>query len=50
MQNAQKGKAPVLIRIQVRGGHGAGLPTTLQIEQQADIYGFLVKNLGMKVK
>ena len=47
MQSAQAGDAPVLIRIQVRGGHGAGLPTTLQIEQQADIYGFLVKNLGM---
>ena len=48
MQAAQAGDAPVLIRIQVRGGHGAGLPTTLQIEQQADIYGFLMKNLGMK--
>jgi len=48
MQYAQAGDAPVLIRIQVRGGHGAGLPTALQIEQQADIYGFLVKSLGMK--
>lgn len=47
MQAAQAGDAPVLIRIQVRGGHGAGLPTTLQIEQQADIYGFLMKSLGM---
>ncbi|MEP6947018.1 MAG: prolyl oligopeptidase family serine peptidase [Acidobacteriota bacterium] len=49
MQYAQAGDAPVLIRIQVRGGHGAGLPTTQQIEQQADIYGFLVKSLGMKL-
>lgn len=48
MQYAQAGDAPILIRIQVRGGHGAGLPTALQIEQQADIYGFLVKSLGMK--
>ena len=47
MQAAQAGDAPVLIRIQVRGGHGAGLPTALQIEQQADIYGFLMKSLGM---
>jgi prolyl oligopeptidase len=47
MQYAQAGDAPVLIRIQVRGGHGAGLPTTLAIEQQADIYAFLVKSLGM---
>lgn len=48
MQYAQAGDAPVLIRIQTRGGHGAGLPTTLAIEQQADIYAFLVKSLGMK--
>lgn len=47
MQHAQAGDAPVLIRIQTRGGHGAGLPTTLAIEQQADIYAFLVKALGM---
>lgn len=47
MQYAQAGDAPVLIRIQVRGGHGAGLPTALAIEQQADIYAFLVKSLGM---
>lgn len=48
MQAAQAGDAPVLIRIQTRGGHGAGLPTTLAIEQQADIYAFLVKALNMK--
>ena len=48
MQAAQAGDSPVLIRIQVRGGHGAGLPTALQIEQQADIYGFLIKSLDMK--
>ncbi|MGB7203677.1 MAG: prolyl oligopeptidase family serine peptidase [Pyrinomonadaceae bacterium] len=47
MQHAQAGDAPVLIRIQVRGGHGAGLPTALAIEQQADMYAFLVKSLGM---
>lgn len=47
MQYAQAGDAPVLIRIQTRGGHGAGLPTTLQIQQWADIYAFLVKSLGM---
>jgi prolyl oligopeptidase len=48
MQYAQAGDAPILIRIQTRGGHGAGLPTTQQIEQQADIYAFLVKSLAMK--
>lgn len=50
MQYAQSDNAPILIRIQTRGGHGAGLPTTAAIEQQADIYAFLVKSLGMKPK
>lgn len=48
MQAAQAGDAPVLIRIETKAGHGAGKPTTKQIEEIADIYGFLVKNLGMK--
>nr|HMT09291.1 prolyl oligopeptidase family serine peptidase [Pyrinomonadaceae bacterium] len=48
MQYAQAGDAPIMIRVQVRGGHGAGLPTALQIQQQADIYAFLVKSLKMK--
>ncbi len=48
MQHAQAGDAPIMIRVQVRGGHGAGLPTSLQIQQQADLYAFLYKSLGMK--
>ncbi len=48
MQAAQAGDAPVLIRIETKAGHGAGKPTTKQIEEAADIYGFLFKNLGMK--
>ena len=48
MQYAQAGKAPVLIRIETKAGHGAGKPTTKQIDELADIYGFLYKNLGMK--
>lgn len=47
MQEAQAGDAPVLIRIETKAGHGAGKPTSKQIEEQADIYGFLMKNLGM---
>lgn len=49
MQAAQAGTAPVLIRIETKAGHGAGKPTTKIIEEVSDIYGFLVKNLGMKV-
>ncbi len=50
MQYAQEGNAPVLIRIETKAGHGAGKPTSKQIQELADIYGFLVKNLDMKVK
>jgi prolyl oligopeptidase len=49
LQEAQAGDAPVLIRIETKAGHGAGKPTAKIIEEQTDIYGFLVKNLGMKI-
>jgi prolyl oligopeptidase len=48
LQEAQAGSAPVLIRIETKAGHGAGKPTTKIIQEQADIYAFLVKSLGMK--
>lgn len=47
LQKAQRGDAPILIRIETKAGHGAGKPTAKIIEEQADIYGFLMKNLGM---
>jgi len=47
LQEAQGGDAPVLIRIETKAGHGAGKPTAKVIEEQADLYGFLIKNLGM---
>ncbi|MBA2379514.1 MAG: S9 family peptidase [Blastocatellia bacterium] len=47
MQAAQGGDAPILIRIETKAGHGAGKPTAKQIEEQVDIYGFLMKSLGM---
>jgi len=50
LQEAQAGDAPVLIRIETKAGHGAGKPTAKIIQEQADIYGFLVKNLGVSVK
>ena len=48
LQYCQAGDAPVLIRIETRAGHGAGKPTSKQIEEQADKWAFLVKNLNMK--
>jgi len=49
LQAAQAGPAPVLIRIETKAGHGAGKPTSKQIEEAADKFAFLVKNLGMTV-
>jgi prolyl oligopeptidase len=48
MQAAQAGKAPVLIRIETKAGHGAGKPTAKIIDEAADKWAFLVKALGMK--
>ena len=47
IQQAQAGPAPVLIRIETRAGHGAGKPTSKIIEEMADRWAFLVKNLQM---
>jgi prolyl oligopeptidase len=49
LQANQAGPAPVLIRIETRAGHGAGKPTTKLIEEYADEWAFLVKNLRMKL-
>ncbi|MFC3107313.1 prolyl oligopeptidase family protein [Undibacterium arcticum] len=48
-QAAQAGPAPVLIRIDIKAGHGAGKPTSKQIEEVADRWGFLTKELNMSV-
>jgi len=49
MQKAQGGEAPILIRIETRAGHGAGKPTDKIIEEYADRWAFLVRNLGMRL-
>jgi len=48
LQAAQAGPRPVLIEIETKAGHGAGKPTSKLIEEQADRFAFLVKNLGMQ--
>lgn len=47
LQACQTGENPVIIRIQTRAGHGSGKPTSMVIEEQADVYAFLAKNLGI---
>ncbi len=49
LQEAQGGAAPVLIRIETRAGHGAGTPTEMIIDDYADRWAFLVRNLGMRL-
>ena len=49
MQKAQGGEAPVLIRIETRAGHGSGSPTKMVIEDYADRWAFLIRNLGMRL-
>jgi prolyl oligopeptidase len=49
LQAAQGGSNPILIRIDTKSGHGAS-STTKAIEQSADIYSFLMWNLGVNPK
>jgi prolyl oligopeptidase len=49
LQAAQAGDNPILIRIDTKSGHGAS-STTKSIEQTADIYSFLMRNLGVTPK
>jgi len=49
LQAAQGCNKPILIRIETKAGHGAGKPTTKIIEETADRWAFLVKELGMKI-
>jgi prolyl oligopeptidase len=49
MQADQAGTAPILIRIETRAGHGGGKPTDKIINEYADEWGFLVKNLHMEI-
>ncbi len=47
LQAAQAGDAPILLRVETKAGHGAGKPTSKQIEENADIYSYLIDRLGM---
>jgi len=48
LQDAHNGKAPILIRIQTKAGHGFGKPTSLLIEEDTDIWAFLVEVLNIE--
>lgn len=50
LQECHQSDNPVLIRIDTKAGHGGGKPLAKILEEQADIYGFIMYNVGMKVK
>ena len=46
LQAAQRGPAPIRIRIEEKAGHGAGKPTSKRIDEAADTMAFFVQALG----
>lgn len=48
LQERHAGASPVLIRIEEKAGHGAGKPTSMVIEEQADKWSFFFWNVGVK--
>jgi prolyl oligopeptidase len=47
MQHTANSERPILIRTETRAGHGAGKPTGKIIEENADVFAFLTRTLGM---
>ncbi|SFK79375.1 prolyl oligopeptidase [Porphyromonadaceae bacterium KH3CP3RA] len=48
LQENQSGTNPVLIRVDVNAGHGAGKPLSKTIEENADIQAFTLFNMGVR--
>ncbi len=48
LQAANNGSTPALIRIDTNAGHGAGKPIDKTIAAQADLWAFVMHELGMK--
>jgi prolyl oligopeptidase len=47
MQNADPQGKPILIRIDLRAGHGAGKPVAKRVEETADVYSFVLDAMGL---
>ncbi|HOX77668.1 MAG TPA: prolyl oligopeptidase family serine peptidase [Bacteroidales bacterium] len=50
LQENYLGRNPVMIRIETKAGHGGGKPTAMIIEEYADLWAFVMKNLGVTPK
>ncbi|TKE99417.1 S9 family peptidase [Vibrio kanaloae] len=49
LQDKHEGGSPVMIRIDVNAGHGAGMPLSKAIDLTADIYAFTLFNMGVEL-
>ncbi|WP_434568192.1 prolyl oligopeptidase family serine peptidase [Vibrio chagasii] len=49
LQDKHDGGSPVMIRIDVNAGHGAGMPLSKAIDLTADIYAFTLFNMGVEL-
>ena len=47
LQAAQSCSNPILMNIETKAGHGAGKPTSMLIQEQADKWAFLFYNMGL---
>ncbi len=47
MQHADPQGRPILLRVEIRAGHGQGLPTAKLIDQVVDMFAFVLRAFGM---
>ena len=50
LQASSTGDAPKIIRIESNAGHGGGKPIAKVLDEQTDIWSFIMHNLDMKLK
>ena len=43
LQEKYKGRNPILLRVEIKAGHGGGKPTAKRIEEASDLYTYLLK-------
>jgi prolyl oligopeptidase len=48
LQAKAAGKNPILLRVETKAGHGSGKPISKVIDEQADIYAFLIRILDLQ--